>query len=212
MTEAEAHQLAWAEGLTLLLAPGNASGYKGVSRNNGSISPKSGYCALSCQGGKTVRLGSFSSAPEAALAYARHLWAVTALHEAEGRGPRKGRASANLEGGTRGRRPYGAPRSQAGPEGRLDTCPKRRHMQLEMNKSPWHQMGHRHYPPPFHQPTSAAPGTGDLVHCQYDPAGYPLPSYRQQWPQGSEHAEHRIPMMPVRRADTNLSLTTDPDH
>jgi hypothetical protein len=26
------------------------------------------------------------------------------------------------------------------------------------------------------------------------------------------HAEHRIPMMPVRRADTNLSLTTDPDH
>jgi len=80
MTEAEAHRLAAAEGLVLVLAPGNASGFKGVSRNNGSISPKSGYCAQFCQGGKTVRLGSFSSAAEAALAYARHLGAVTALH------------------------------------------------------------------------------------------------------------------------------------
>ena len=216
MTEAEANQLAGAEGLTLVLAPGNASGYKGVSRNNGSISPKSGYCAQFCQGGKTVRLGSYSSAPEAALAYARHLGAVTALHEAEGRGPRKGRASASLEGGTRGRRPYGAPRSQVGPEGRLDTRPKRRHMQLEMNKLPWHQMGlphypvqsseFPHYPPPFHQPYSAAPGTRDLVHCQYDPAGYPLPPYRQQWPPGSEHvsqsnkvARSKGLMMPIQQ-------------
>ena len=87
MTEAEAHRLAAAEGLVLVLAPGNASGFKGVSRNNGSISPKSGYCAQFCQGGKTVRLGSFSSAAEAALAYARHLGAVTALQERDGKAP-----------------------------------------------------------------------------------------------------------------------------
>ena len=82
MTAAEAEALAEAEGLSLVLAPGNHSGYKGVSRNNkggeNSISPKSGYCAQFCQGGRTCRLGSFSSAPEAALAYARHLNAVIA--------------------------------------------------------------------------------------------------------------------------------------
>ena len=193
MAEAEAHRLAEAEGLSLVLAPGNASGYKGVSRNNGSISPKSGYCAQFCQGGKTVRLGSFSSAAEAALAYARHLGAVTALHELEGREPRKGRTCSNLEGrglGARGRRPYGMPRSQAGlaegPEGRLGTRPKRRHMQLEMEKLPWHHLGLPHYPPPFHHPYSASAPTGDLTRCQYDAAGYPLPPYRQ-WPMGPEH-------------------------
>ena len=86
MTAAEAHRLAESEGVSLVLAPGNASGYKGVSRNNketSGLSPKSGYCAQFCQGGKTCRLGSFSGAPEAALAYARHLNAVTAWKEQE---------------------------------------------------------------------------------------------------------------------------------
>ena len=81
MTAAEAHRLAEAEGLSLVLAPENASGYKGVSRNNrekSGLSPNSGYCAQFCQGGRTLRLGSFSGAPEAALAYARHLKAVSA--------------------------------------------------------------------------------------------------------------------------------------
>ncbi len=163
MTEAEAQRLAESEGLSLVLAPGNASGYKGVSRNNGSISPKSGYCAQFCQGGKTVRLGSFSSAPEAALAYTRHLGAVTALHELEGRELRKGRPPcSNLEGGrglgARGRqRPGGqGPRSVGVSEGRLGTRPKRRHMQLEFDKLPWHQLGlHPRYPNPTPTPTFA---------------------------------------------------------
>jgi len=81
MTDEEAHRLAEAEGISLVLAPCNASGYKGVSRNNKSaMSPKSGYCAQFCQFGRTYRLGSFSSAPEAALAYARHLKAVKAMN------------------------------------------------------------------------------------------------------------------------------------
>ena len=80
MTEEEAHRLAEAEGISLVLAPCNASGYKGVSRNNKpTISRNSGYCAQFCQNGKIFRLGSFSGAPEAALAYARHLKAVTAM-------------------------------------------------------------------------------------------------------------------------------------
>ena len=86
MTEEEAQRLAEEEGISLVLAPGNASGYKGVSRNNSEargFSPKSGYCAQFCQDGKTIRLGSFSSAPEAALAYARHLKGVTARKKQE---------------------------------------------------------------------------------------------------------------------------------
>ena len=58
---------------------GNASGYKGVSRNNSNgTSPNSGYSAQFCKGGRTIRLGSFTSAAEAALAYARHRAAMTA--------------------------------------------------------------------------------------------------------------------------------------
>ena len=80
MTEEEAHRLAEADGISLVLAPGSDSGYKGVSRNNKpTISRNSGYCAQFCQNGKIFRLGSFSGAPEAALAYARHLKAVTAM-------------------------------------------------------------------------------------------------------------------------------------
>ena len=192
MTEAEAHRLAAAEGLTLVLAPGNASGFKGVSRNNGSISPKSGYCAQFCQGGKTVRLGSFSSAAEAALAYARHLGAVTALQERDGKAPKRGRQPSQPGcPGARGRRPYGGPSSQASPPsaplsapeasgGRPRTYSKRRH--AEMGKPSWHPPGGPGYPPPFHPPFPAAAVAGQLVHPQYDAAGYPLPAYRHQWP------------------------------
>ena len=67
MPEAVAHRLAEAEGLSLVLAPGNASGFKGVNVHHGV------YVAAFSQGGKQVNLGSFSSAAEAALAYARHL-------------------------------------------------------------------------------------------------------------------------------------------
>ena len=77
MTEEEAHRLAEAEGISLILAPRNASGYKGVSRNNKTTcGSKSGYCAQFCQYGRILRLGSFSGAPEAALAYARHVKTV----------------------------------------------------------------------------------------------------------------------------------------
>ena len=67
MPEAVAHRLAEAEGLSLVLAPGNASGFKGVNVHHGV------YVAAFSQGRKQVNLGSFSSAAEAALAYARHL-------------------------------------------------------------------------------------------------------------------------------------------
>ena len=82
MTEEEAHRLAEAEGISLILTPRNASGYKGVSRNNKTTcSSKSGYCAQFCQYGRILRLGSFSGAPEAALAYARHVKTVTAVSQ-----------------------------------------------------------------------------------------------------------------------------------
>jgi hypothetical protein len=198
MTEAEAHRLAAAEGLSLALAPGNASGFKGVSRNNGSISPKSGYCAQFCQGGKTVRLGSFSSAAEAALAYARHLDAVTTLQEREGRTPKRGRQPGSSNLASRGpgirvrRRPYGGPPSEASPpsaplpppearSARPKTYRKREHAEI-MGEPTWHPRGGPGYPPPFHPPFSAAVVAQQLVQPQYDTAGYPLPSYRHQWP------------------------------
>ena len=198
MTEAEAHRLAAAEGLSLALAPGNASGFKGVSRNNGSISPKSGYCAQFCQGGKTVRLGSFSSAAEAALAYARHLDAVTTLQEREGRTPKRGRQPGSSNLASRGpgirvrRRPYGGPPSEASPpsaplpppearSARPKTYRKREHTEI-MGEPTWHPRGGPGYPPPFHPPFSAAVVAQQLVQPQNDTAGYPLPSYRHQWP------------------------------
>ena len=71
MTEAEARRLAAAEGLALVQAE-SAAGYKGVSYHSrpGISNP---FMVKIKQGGKSHSLGCFSSAAEAALAYARHL-------------------------------------------------------------------------------------------------------------------------------------------
>ena len=69
MTEAEARQLAEQEGLVLLPAD-NVTGFKGVSRNG---SKSTLFMAQIRQDGKTHKLGTYVTAAEAALAYARHL-------------------------------------------------------------------------------------------------------------------------------------------
>jgi len=68
MTAEEALRQAEAEGLTLLLSDGNNTGYKGVSFNSGRPKP---YQSHVWRGGKTVTLGFFATAEEAALCYAR---------------------------------------------------------------------------------------------------------------------------------------------
>ena len=71
MSEAEAHRLAEVEGLQLVPSSSSASGFKGISHNpNCSTRP---FQAQINQGGKLHNLGYYSSAIEAALAYARHL-------------------------------------------------------------------------------------------------------------------------------------------
>ena len=69
MTVEEALRLAEAEGLTLLRAERNTSGYKGVSVLGGILANP--FLAQVWRGGKQVTLGSFATAEEAALAYAR---------------------------------------------------------------------------------------------------------------------------------------------
>ena len=71
MTEAEARRLAAEEGLQLVPAD-NATGWKGVSHLStpNLIKP---FQAQIRQGGKDRSLGTFATAAEAALAYARHL-------------------------------------------------------------------------------------------------------------------------------------------
>jgi len=59
-----------AEGLTLLRAESNSTGYKGVSFNSRRAGAKP-YQAQVRRGGKTVTLGCFTTAVEAALCYAR---------------------------------------------------------------------------------------------------------------------------------------------
>ena len=68
MTEAEAKQLAQEEGLSLTPAD-NATGYRGVYPSASCTS----FCVIINPKIKRQYLGSFSSAAEAALAYARHL-------------------------------------------------------------------------------------------------------------------------------------------
>jgi len=68
MTAEMALRQAEAEGLTLLLSESSNSGYKGVSFNSGRPKP---YQAKVKRGGKTVALGSFATAEEAALVVAR---------------------------------------------------------------------------------------------------------------------------------------------
>jgi hypothetical protein len=70
MTEAEARRLAAAEGLALVPSDKFASGFKGVRRSpNAKNEPFLTHVYLD---GKHQHLGSFTSAAEAALAYARH--------------------------------------------------------------------------------------------------------------------------------------------
>lgn len=70
MTEEEAQRLAASEGLVLLTAD-NPTGYKGVYESQGKFTAR--LILTRGRGGKRQHLGSFSSAVEAALAYARHL-------------------------------------------------------------------------------------------------------------------------------------------
>ena len=72
MAETEARQLAAAEGLSLVPAD-NSTGYKGVRRINGNGKP---FQAQISQDGKQHHLGSFATAAEAALAYARRIGPV----------------------------------------------------------------------------------------------------------------------------------------
>ena len=78
MTAEEAVRQADAEGLTLLKAD-NTAGYKGVTfdRHYPTKSGKS-YKAKVTRGGKSVHLGTFATAEEAALCYARTARAAAA--------------------------------------------------------------------------------------------------------------------------------------
>ena len=69
MTAEEALQQAEAEGLTLLRPESSSTGYKGVTFNRSSTSRP--YQAQVTRGGKTVHVGSFTTAEEAALVVAR---------------------------------------------------------------------------------------------------------------------------------------------
>ena len=71
MTAEEAVRQAEAAGLTLLKAA-SSSGYKGVAFHNGSTrNLTKPYAATETRGGKTVSLGYFVTAEEAALCIAR---------------------------------------------------------------------------------------------------------------------------------------------
>jgi len=69
MTAEEALRQAETEGLTLLKSESNASGYRGVAFNSSCKSKP--YKVKGRRGGKTVHLGSYATAEEAALCYAR---------------------------------------------------------------------------------------------------------------------------------------------
>ena len=72
MTAEEAVRQAEAEGLTLLRADSNASGYlRVVFKSRGTTPYTKPYQAQVRRGGKQVSLGYFATAEEAALAYAR---------------------------------------------------------------------------------------------------------------------------------------------
>ena len=69
MTPAEAHAAAAAEGLALVPAE-NVTGFKGVSRTGNASKP---FQAMLRREGRDKYLGTFVTAEEAALAYARAL-------------------------------------------------------------------------------------------------------------------------------------------
>ena len=70
MTAEEALRRADAEGLTLLRAESNSSGYKGVAFSSTTAKSKP-YLAQVRRGGQAVSIGSFATAEEAALVLAR---------------------------------------------------------------------------------------------------------------------------------------------
>ena len=72
--EAEAIRQAAAEGLVLQPAVGTATGYKGVTRSGGSSKPYKAQTRVQGADGSSNKknLGCFTTAAEAALAYARH--------------------------------------------------------------------------------------------------------------------------------------------
>ena len=77
LSEADVLATAQREGLVLIEAPGTATGYKGVTKQ-----ATAGSCYMARAGGN--HLGSFPSACEAALAYARHMKSTTCAQPAEG--------------------------------------------------------------------------------------------------------------------------------
>jgi len=79
LSEADVLVTAQREGLVLIEAPGTATGYKGVTKQ-----ATTGSCYMARAGGK--HLGSFPSACEAALAYARHTSEARRAQGAEGAG------------------------------------------------------------------------------------------------------------------------------
>jgi len=76
LTVEEAREAAEAEGLVLLTSSSNATGYKGVYRDRDKYKP-----SIS-ENGKVEYLGTFATAEEAALAYARHVGNKRAAEEA----------------------------------------------------------------------------------------------------------------------------------
>jgi len=90
MTAEEARKQAEAEGLTLLRSESDSTGYKAVSFN-GSLKSKP-YQAEVRRGGKTVHLGSFATAEEAALVVARASEAQAAAPQPPAASSRKRKA------------------------------------------------------------------------------------------------------------------------
>ena len=86
MTAEEALRQAEAEGLTLLRADGNSTGFKGVFFKSGRPKP---YQAQMRRGGEKVNLGGFATAEEAALAFARDSAAQAAASQPPATASRK---------------------------------------------------------------------------------------------------------------------------
>ena len=84
LTSEEALQQAQAEGLALRVAKKNKTGHFGVHHLSGRPKP---YMVQVPRGGKQVSLGSFVTAEEAALCYARSLGVQAAAERASAAGP-----------------------------------------------------------------------------------------------------------------------------
>ena len=94
LTSEEARQQAQAEGLTLLKADNNATGYFGVTQLPGRPKP---YQAQVRRGDRMVHLGSFATAEEAALCVARSPEGQAAAKKAAAAPPRTSEESDVVE-------------------------------------------------------------------------------------------------------------------